>query len=98
MVVSEVGYYLTPAEFGLLLDRIKESMAPGGTLLLCHWRHAVSGWELDGETVHMLARNQLRWPGAGLYRERDFVLETLVAPVPAPESPGAPLAALPGKP
>jgi SAM-dependent methyltransferase len=98
MVVSEVGYYLTRAEFGLLLDRIKGSMAPGGTLLLCHWRHPVSGWELDGETVHALARNHLRWPGAGLYRERDFVLETLVAPVPAPESPGALLAALPREP
>ncbi|HYH76051.1 MAG TPA: bifunctional PIG-L family deacetylase/class I SAM-dependent methyltransferase [Arthrobacter sp.] len=97
VVVSEVGYYLTRAEY-LLLDRIRESMAPGGTLLLCHWRHPVSGWELDGETVHMLARNRLRWPEAGLYRERDFVLETLVAPVPAPESPGAPLAALPGEP
>ena len=98
IVVSEVGYYLTPAEFGLLLDRIKESMAPGGTLLLCHWRHPVSGWELDGETVHMLARNRLRWSEAGLYRELDFVLETLVAPVPAPESPGGPLAAPPGEP
>jgi LmbE family N-acetylglucosaminyl deacetylase/SAM-dependent methyltransferase len=98
IVVSEVGYYLTPAEFGLLLDRIGESMAPGGTLLLCHWRHPVSGWELDGETVHTLARNRLRWPQAGLYRERDFVLETLVAPVPAPESPGGLPAAVPGEP
>jgi hypothetical protein len=78
------------------MDHIEESMAPGGTLLLCHWRHPVSGWELDGETVHLLARNHLRWPQAGLYRERDFVLETLVAPVPAPESPGASPAALPG--
>lgn len=97
IVVSEVGYYLTRAEFGLLLDRIKESMAPGGTLLLCHWRHPVSGWELDGETVHRLARSRLRWSEAGLYRERDFGLETLVAPVPAPESPGDPVAASPGE-
>ena len=98
IVVSEVGYYLTPAEFGLLLYRIEESLAPGGTLLLCHWRHPVSGWELDGDTVHTLARNRLRWSGAGLYRERDFVLETMVAPVPAPESPGGPLAVSPGEP
>jgi LmbE family N-acetylglucosaminyl deacetylase/SAM-dependent methyltransferase len=81
IVVSEVGYYLTPAELGLLLDHIEESMAPGGTLLLCHWRYPVAGWELDGETVHALARNRLRWPEAGMYRERDFVLEALVAPM-----------------
>lgn len=80
VVVSEVGYYLPPAELEVLLRRIQESMEPGGTLLLCHWRHPVSGWELDGDSVHSLARNVLRWPTAGLYRERDFVLETLVAP------------------
>ncbi|PTT62571.1 bifunctional PIG-L family deacetylase/class I SAM-dependent methyltransferase [Arthrobacter sp. HMWF013] len=81
VVVSEVGYYLSPAEFEVLLRRIEDSMEPGGTLLLCHWRHPVSGWELDGDSVHSLARNLLRWRTAGLYRERDFVLETLVAPV-----------------
>lgn len=80
VVVSEVGYYLSPIEFEQLLERIQSAMAPGGTLLLCHWRHPVSGWELDGDSVHALARNRLRWSTAGLYRERDFVLETLVAP------------------
>lgn len=80
VVVSEVGYYLSQAELEALLQRIRESMQPGGTLLLCHWRHPVSGWELDGDSVHTLARNLLGWPTAGLYRERDFVLETLVAP------------------
>jgi LmbE family N-acetylglucosaminyl deacetylase/SAM-dependent methyltransferase len=80
VVVSEVGYYLSPIEFEQLLERIQSAMAPGGTLLLCHWRHPVSGWELDGDSVHALARNRLRWRTAGLYQERDFVLETLVAP------------------
>lgn len=80
VVVSEVGYYLSPTEFDVLLQRIQEAVEPGGTLLLCHWRHPVSGWELDGDSVHSLARNRLRWRTAGLYQERDFVLETLVAP------------------
>jgi hypothetical protein len=60
-----------------------ESMMPGGTLLLCHWRHPIRGWELDGETVHTLVRDRLGWPTAGVYRERDFVLETLMAPAAA---------------
>lgn len=81
IVVSEVGYYLTTAELGELFGRIAGALAPGGTLLLCHWRHPVSGWELDGDAVHALARDRLRWPTAGLYRERDFVLETFLAPV-----------------
>ncbi|MDI3194036.1 bifunctional PIG-L family deacetylase/class I SAM-dependent methyltransferase [Pseudarthrobacter sp. AL07] len=93
VVVSEVGYYLSTAELEVLLQRIQESMMPGGTLLLCHWRHRVSGWELDGDSVHALARNRLRWPTAGLYQERDFVLETLVAPADGSDAgdPGPPV-------
>ena len=80
VVVSEVGYYLAPAELARLWDRVEASLEPGGTLLLCHWRHPIEGWELDGDTVHTLARQRLGWRTSGLYQERDFVLEVLVAP------------------
>ena len=82
IVVSEVGYYLSPGELAALFERIEATLLPGGTLALCHWRHPIDGWELDGDTVHAAARRQLRWAGAGLYRERDFVLEILRAPEP----------------
>lgn len=87
VVVSEVGYYLAAAELDALIEKTRDSILPGGTLLLCHWRHPISGWELDGEAVHTRVRDRLKWPTAGLYRERDFLLETLIAPmaaVPAP--------------
>ncbi|WP_285241969.1 PIG-L family deacetylase [Arthrobacter sp. G.S.26] len=80
VVVSEVGYYLAPDELAALLDRIRESISPGGALVLCHWRHPIDGWELDGETVHTRARERLGWQQSGLYREQDFVLEVLTAP------------------
>ncbi|MGC7152787.1 PIG-L family deacetylase [Paenarthrobacter ureafaciens] len=80
VVVSEMGYYLSPDELDGMLHRVKDSMRPGGTLLLCHWRHPISGWTLDGETVHRTARRVLDWPSRGLYREKDFLLEVLVAP------------------
>lgn len=80
VVVSETGYYLAAEELAELFTRVKASLNPGGTLVLCHWRHPVAGWELDGDTVHAMARQQLRWPTQGLYREKDFVLEVLVAP------------------
>ena len=85
IVVSEVGYYLSPAELAGLFDRIEDSLMPGGTLALCHWRHPVSGWELDGDSVHAAARQHLGWTGGGIYRERDFVLEVLLAPDMAPD-------------
>jgi LmbE family N-acetylglucosaminyl deacetylase/SAM-dependent methyltransferase len=80
VVVSEVGYYLAANELAALWDRVEASLEPGGTLLLCHWRHPIDGWELDGDTVHALARQRLGWRTAGLYQERDFVLEVLIAP------------------
>lgn len=82
VVLSEVGYYFAPAEYDQLLENIRSCMQSGGTLLLCHWRHPIAGWTLDGETVHTTARNRLGWPTSGLYRERDFVLETLTAAAP----------------
>jgi LmbE family N-acetylglucosaminyl deacetylase/SAM-dependent methyltransferase len=86
VVVSELGYYLAAAELEALFARISASILPGGTLLLCHWRHPVSGWELDGDAVHALARSRLGWPSAGVYRERDFVLETFIVPGSRPEA------------
>jgi len=80
IVVSEVGYYLAPGELAELFERVEAALLPGGTLALCHWRHPISGWELDGDSVHAAARRQLGWADAGLYRERDFILEVLIAP------------------
>lgn len=87
IVVSEVGYYLSPAELAGLFERVEGALLPGGTLALCHWRHPLTGWELDGDAVHAAARRQLGWAGGGLYRERDFVLEVLLAPGAGPETP-----------
>ncbi len=80
IVVSEVGYYLAPGELAELFERVEAALLPGGTLALCHWRHPISGWELDGDSVHAAARRHLGWADAGLYRERDFILEVLIAP------------------
>ncbi|WP_432477759.1 PIG-L family deacetylase [Nocardioides sp. GXQ0305] len=52
VVVSEVGYFLSPAALDRLVERVVGSLAPSGVVLLCHWRHPVVGWVLDGETVH----------------------------------------------
>ncbi|BCW69330.1 bifunctional PIG-L family deacetylase/class I SAM-dependent methyltransferase [Arthrobacter sp. NicSoilB8] len=99
IVVSEVGYYLSPAELAGLFGRIDGALMAGGTLVLCHWRHPVSGWELDGDSVHAAARRQLGWTGGGIYQERDFVLEVLLAPDAAPDAVAVPApAATPGLP
>lgn len=89
VVVSEVGYYLTLAELDMLVDRVAGAMLPGGTLLLCHWRHPIDGWALDGDTAHARIRQSLGWDVAGEYRERDFLVDVLVAPGARNDSAGA---------
>jgi LmbE family N-acetylglucosaminyl deacetylase/SAM-dependent methyltransferase len=91
IVVSEVGYYLAPGELAGLFERVEAALLPGGTLVLCHWRHPIAGWELDGDSVHAAARRQLGWADAGLYRERDFILEVLIAPGPGGDPAAVPV-------
>ncbi len=52
VVVSEVGYFLSPVELEALVGRIAGSLTPDGVVVLCHWRHRVEGWVLDADAVH----------------------------------------------
>lgn len=53
VVLSEVGYFLSPAALAATLDRIHAAIGPShGHLIACHWRHSVEGWVLDGPDVH----------------------------------------------
>lgn len=55
VVVSELGYFLSPRRLAGLLDRACATLEPGGDLVLCHWRHAIDGWPLDAAAVHAAA-------------------------------------------
>jgi cyclopropane fatty-acyl-phospholipid synthase-like methyltransferase len=86
VVVSEVAYYLGPAELQQLLDCAVGSLAPRGTLLACHWRHPVPDYPATGDEVHhrLLARPELNQAVSHL--EEDFRLDLLTlgsAPSPA---------------
>ncbi|QTG82516.1 bifunctional PIG-L family deacetylase/class I SAM-dependent methyltransferase [Arthrobacter crystallopoietes] len=80
VLVSEVGYFLRARELRALMRRSQEALNPGGHLLLCHWLHPIEGWELDGETVHAIAREVTSWEVVVVHRERDFLLEILECP------------------
>lgn len=85
VVVSEVAYYLGPAELDQLLDCAVGSLAPRGTLLACHWRHPVPEYPATGDEVHdrVLARPELNQAVSHL--EEDFRLDLLtLGPAPSP--------------
>ncbi|MBB3105782.1 SAM-dependent methyltransferase [Psychrobacter luti] len=52
IVISEILYYLSPNDINTVITWIKQNLAVGGTLLCCHWRYAIDGFTMTGETVH----------------------------------------------
>ena len=52
IVVSEVGYYWSPATLQVAKARIAGALEPGGHLLLVHWTPFVHDYPLTGDQVH----------------------------------------------
>ena len=74
VVLSEVGYYLDAADLARLLDLVERDLAPGGTVVACHWRHPVEDYPLTGDAVHEALA---RWPRISRVEEEDFLLDVL---------------------
>lgn len=85
VVLSEVGYFLSPADLTSLIRRIERRLDPDGVVVLCHWRHPVRGWPLDGPAVHeQLVAAEVR-PVIAEYRDRDVEILVLGAPGQLPD-------------
>ena len=52
IVISEILYYLSPTDIDKVITWVEQNLAAGGTLLCCHWRYPIEGFEMTGETVH----------------------------------------------
>ncbi|WP_290658023.1 class I SAM-dependent methyltransferase, partial [Kocuria sp.] len=85
IVVSEMGYFCSPEQWRDLLRRCVAALTVGGHLVLCHWRHPIADWPLDGADVHREARRAPELRGVLSHRETDFVIEVF-APVPAEDT------------
>jgi LmbE family N-acetylglucosaminyl deacetylase/SAM-dependent methyltransferase len=83
VVLSEIGYYCSPADLALLLERCRQSLAPNGALVACHWRHPVGEYPQSGDEVHAALAALPGLERTVQHLERDFVLE-VYEPGPAP--------------
>ncbi|WP_130177029.1 bifunctional PIG-L family deacetylase/class I SAM-dependent methyltransferase [Cryobacterium sp. SO1] len=83
VVLSEIGYYCSPADLAVLLQRCRQSLGPNGTLVACHWRHPVGEYPLGGDDVHAALAALPGLDRTVQHLERDFVLE-VYEPSPAP--------------
>jgi LmbE family N-acetylglucosaminyl deacetylase/SAM-dependent methyltransferase len=79
VVVSEVGYFLSPAAVDGLVARIASTLAPDGVVALCHWRHRVEGWVLDADDVHRRFADGSLPPLQATYRDRDVEIHVRAA-------------------
>lgn len=73
IVLSEVGYYWG-SRLPATVEKIRASLAPGGVLVACHWRHPVADHPLTGDQVHAVIACQ-DWSRLVHHAEDDFVLE-----------------------
>lgn len=80
VVLSEIGYYLSPTDLDRTIDHVLASLADDGVLVACHWRHPDDDAVSSGDAVD--ARLTDRWPRPALVRhvEDDFVLSVLPGP------------------
>ncbi|MGZ4633413.1 MAG: class I SAM-dependent DNA methyltransferase [Actinomycetes bacterium] len=75
VVLSELGYYFDSAALSTVLDLAIGSLAPGGVLVACHWRHPVSDYPQPGDAVHAAVRDRPLLHRCVLHEETDFLLE-----------------------
>ncbi|WP_291041644.1 bifunctional PIG-L family deacetylase/class I SAM-dependent methyltransferase [Herbiconiux sp.] len=75
VVVSEVGYYLDAPDLVGLLDRILDTLTPGGAVAVCHWRHPVAGRTATGDDVHAAFAAHPGLDRLAHHLEEDFVLD-----------------------
>lgn len=86
VVLSEVGYFLSPAALDEVVARVAGSLADDGVVLLCHWRHPVRGWPLDADAVHHAFDRPSMPPRAASYADGDVRLELRAARSAMPEA------------
>lgn len=88
IVLSEVGYFLSPAQLHQLIGLIEHCLEPGGTVLLCHWRAQPIGWPMNGDVIHHRIISGLGMPVVVAHDESQFLLDVLSQRgTPDPDSP-----------
>src|SRR4051794_6407205 len=83
IVVSEIGYFLSPAALDRLVERVTDSLTPDGVVVLCHWRHPVHGWVMDADEVHRRFAAGPVPPLQATYADRDVELRVHASTWPA---------------
>jgi hypothetical protein len=86
VVLSEIGYYFSRADFDTVMTLAAGALEPAGTLILVHWRHPVTDYPRGGDEVHQAVNataGQLKLERTVAHKERDFLLDVYIRTPPA---------------
>lgn len=75
IVLGELGYYLGAQAWQRTCRKAAASLAQGGVLLACHWRHPIEGCTLTGDEVHEAITLAMGFAPSVQHLEADFRLE-----------------------
>ncbi|OBV36741.1 class I SAM-dependent DNA methyltransferase [Janthinobacterium psychrotolerans] len=74
IVISEIAYYLSAEELALVAEQAVASLAPGGTIALCHWRAPFAQRILSTVRVHDAFQHAPGLHCLVRHEESDFLL------------------------
>ena len=75
VVISELGYFLSPAALEKLIRKVRGSLQPGAPVLACHWHQQIEGCAFDGDEVQRRIGYGLGLPSLTRVADADFLLE-----------------------
>lgn len=77
VLVSEVAYYLSPADLTVLADRIAAHQSDGADLVLVHFTPIVDDYPSNGDQVHEYFLTRPEWKKLEGFREERYRLDVL---------------------
>ncbi len=79
VVLSEIGYFLTPPAWAQLCSRTAGSLAADATVLACHWRADFAQRTLPTEVLHARLGAALGLPRHTSVTDADFIIDVWTA-------------------
>lgn len=74
IVLSEIAYYLSPEELARVVEHSVASLAPGGSIVLCHWRAPFAQRITSTVRVHAAFQDAPGLQRVLRHEETDFLL------------------------
>ena len=70
IMVSEVAYYLSPADWHRAMQKLYEGLLPGGNIVLVHWLPEVHDYPQTGDEVHERFARKMEGKLQNVFRNR----------------------------